>query len=400
MCGFPELGDEGGMGLGLTVSRSVFSPEFFDNPIKCAEAVWEASGQFLAANGAVMRTAPIAIATLDDRAASSQVAAQLARVTHADPRAVGSAVAVTIACREVLLRGLAGAGKPVSISETAHADSGTISAGETSSDAPAAPGESKRASVTVPIELDELVQLALEAAKPYCEQVGYMGRGAGEDEEEEEKEAGDEGSTKAKVEESPVAGGDAASSGEGSGAGAGESAGAGAGTSTPARKSKRKGCYDPSTAFKELQDHLLAPTLSHLKLDESKTMGFTYKTAAAGFAAIRQHGPDFRRCICAITGEAGDADTNCAVAGALLGAAIGYKGLPADWLEAMPHREWLEYQVECFLAAVRPELGVRPSDEKVASMTEASRMAQEAVARNKTEGEDAEDRSTGGCRPA
>ena len=42
----------------------------------------------------------------------------------------------------------------------------------------------------------------------------------------------------------------------------------------------------------------------------------------------------------------GDADTNCAVAGSLLGAYLGVEALPAQWLNGLARREWLERKVE------------------------------------------------------
>lgn len=37
----------------------------------------------------------------------------------------------------------------------------------------------------------------------------------------------------------------------------------------------------------------------------------------------------------------GDGDTNCAVAGSLLGALIGYSNLPSGWLQDLKHHDWL-----------------------------------------------------------
>ena len=42
----------------------------------------------------------------------------------------------------------------------------------------------------------------------------------------------------------------------------------------------------------------------------------------------------------------GDADTNCAVAGSLLGAYLGVEALPAQWIDGLAHRQWLERKVE------------------------------------------------------
>ena len=47
---------------------------------------------------------------------------------------------------------------------------------------------------------------------------------------------------------------------------------------------------------------------------------YTFKTLGAGFWALQQN--DFRKALTQITFEAGDADTNGAVAGALLGAKL------------------------------------------------------------------------------
>ena len=40
--------------------------------------------------------------------------------------------------------------------------------------------------------------------------------------------------------------------------------------------------------------------------------------------------------------QAGDADTNGAVAGALLGCKIGFRHLPKTWLKGLKHKDWLD----------------------------------------------------------
>jgi len=47
--------------------------------------------------------------------------------------------------------------------------------------------------------------------------------------------------------------------------------------------------------------------------------------------------------------EAGDADTNGAVAGALLGCKIGYDALPKDWIGGLREKDWLEVKVDRLL---------------------------------------------------
>jgi hypothetical protein len=43
---------------------------------------------------------------------------------------------------------------------------------------------------------------------------------------------------------------------------------------------------------------------------------------------------------------AGDADTNAAVAGALMGCYVGYSALPSEYLHKMPHFDWLMAKVD------------------------------------------------------
>jgi ADP-ribosylglycohydrolase len=67
----------------------------------------------------------------------------------------------------------------------------------------------------------------------------------------------------------------------------------------------------------ELEKYMKQPTLELLQLDEGSKIGYTYKTMGAGFHAFL-YGKDFS-VIETLTMEGGDADTNCAVGGALLG---------------------------------------------------------------------------------
>lgn len=57
----------------------------------------------------------------------------------------------------------------------------------------------------------------------------------------------------------------------------------------------------------------------------------------------------FEKIIKTIALEGGDSDTNCAVAGAILGASIGYSQLPEHWLKKLPHRAWLMNKIEKFI---------------------------------------------------
>jgi ADP-ribosylglycohydrolase len=62
---------------------------------------------------------------------------------------------------------------------------------------------------------------------------------------------------------------------------------------------------------------------------ETNKIGFTLKAMGAGFWALK-HAVSYRDGILQVIHEGGDADTNAAVAGALLGARYGLKGIPNE----------------------------------------------------------------------
>ncbi|XP_033106592.1 uncharacterized protein LOC117108617 isoform X2 [Anneissia japonica] len=110
------------------------------------------------------------------------------------------------------------------------------------------------------------------------------------------------------------------------------------------------GNEDPD-AIAELRRHMFANSLDELNLAEVGKIGYTYKCLGAGFWAFRQD--NFRDAIEAITMEAGDADTNGAVAGALLGCKLGAAALPASWRDQLKHKTWLDKQIRNFVTACK-----------------------------------------------
>lgn len=79
----------------------------------------------------------------------------------------------------------------------------------------------------------------------------------------------------------------------------------------------------------------------------TEPVGFVYKSFAAAVWALQQD--DFETAITAIAREGGDADTNCAIAGALLGCRLGYSQLPHHWLAGLKHQEWFEQKVQTLI---------------------------------------------------
>ena len=87
------------------------------------------------------------------------------------------------------------------------------------------------------------------------------------------------------------------------------------------------------------------PDLGKLHLDDRGTKGYTLRTLAAGLWAYN-FGTDFRTALQAIIAEGGDTDTNGAVAGALMGARMGYRALPETWVTGLMNKELLEERIE------------------------------------------------------
>ncbi|HAJ63380.1 MAG TPA: ADP-ribosylglycohydrolase family protein [Cyanobacteria bacterium UBA11369] len=107
--------------------------------------------------------------------------------------------------------------------------------------------------------------------------------------------------------------------------------------------------YHPSML--EYFDKATTLCLKALDLDEGLNpgeiggTGYTLKTMAAGFWALNR-AESYEDGILQIIHEGGDADTNAAVAGALLGARFGYKNIPQQWVKELVYEQELNSRVE------------------------------------------------------
>lgn len=120
--------------------------------------------------------------------------------------------------------------------------------------------------------------------------------------------------------------------------------------------------HDPT--FKSREEELshwietaFTKNIDQLGLDEMVKIGFVLKCLGCSIYALQvinyavnnKRRPDFKKFITLLASEGGDADTNCAVAGAMLGAYVGYLKLPQEWIRALPNREWLDKIIIEFL---------------------------------------------------
>jgi ADP-ribosylglycohydrolase len=85
-------------------------------------------------------------------------------------------------------------------------------------------------------------------------------------------------------------------------------------------------------------------TLDDLRLDDERTIGYTYKCLASGFYGLRST-RSFAETLNDLIRHGGDADTNGAVCGTMFGARYGYSALPSEWLRAMPYKKWLDQKI-------------------------------------------------------
>lgn len=83
-------------GIGQTVLKVVKLPQFTEYPHKAAEIVWKMSGKRNASNGAIMRTSIIGAWNFELPETVALNAESVCKVTHADPRCIGSCVVLSL----------------------------------------------------------------------------------------------------------------------------------------------------------------------------------------------------------------------------------------------------------------------------------------------------------------
>ena len=94
--------------------------------------------------------------------------------------------------------------------------------------------------------------------------------------------------------------------------------------------------------------------LSDLKLEGPEGIGYTLRTFAAALWAYF-HAPDFKTGLLAIVNEGGDADTNAAIACAILGAKFGYSSIPPYYVENLQNRAMYHQKITSFINKVIDE---------------------------------------------
>lgn len=78
-----------------------------------------------------------------------------------------------------------------------------------------------------------------------------------------------------------------------------------------------------------------------LDLQEDHSVGYTLKTLAAGLWAY-WHAETFKDGLLAVVNAGGDADTNAAVACAILGSKFGFNAIPSEYVDGLIYKEQLD----------------------------------------------------------
>lgn len=133
----------------------------------------------------------------------------------------------------------------------------------------------------------------------------------------------------------------------------------------------------------EFERHVYAKTLEEIRLDDELQMGYVYKCLGSAVLLLRRaiqqvssapvavgmvaKAQLFEKLIIQLIMEGGDADTNGAAAGALLGAFLGYANLPSHWKLGLAHNDWLMAKTERLTIAVGVEKGTLSSEKDEAA---------------------------------
>lgn len=90
------------MGIGHTVYKVVSLPQFTLYPHKAAELIWKLSKKNNASNGAIMRSSILGTYQFWDYEKVANNTEKIAKVTHWDPRCIGSCVVLTLLIATIL----------------------------------------------------------------------------------------------------------------------------------------------------------------------------------------------------------------------------------------------------------------------------------------------------------
>ncbi|XP_037047819.1 uncharacterized protein LOC119082395 [Bradysia coprophila] len=337
--GFPELDNKTCCGVGFTVGCVIGHTQFETNPHKAALDIWQANDRNLAANGAVMRTSVLGISLFHDESHVVRNAANCAKVTHADPRCIFSAVVVSVLISR-MLRMEIGSTRKYNIPDSEKEKLLKLINSDATENYDEPTGTALK-SILSPksVQKDKSRNILQSLWSPIARKFV-------------KKPAMGSFSLPSHRPIDPLR------------------------IQTPAVCSNDPDRFSTTlcgqndllmrmieevvsdysflidkqqTQWNADVERMCPPKNLHdLQLDERRSIGYTLKCVGSALFCFSRNKADdmksgdfFIRIITDLTLEAGDADTNAAVAGALLGCRLGFKGLPSQWLNGLRHRKFL-----------------------------------------------------------
>ena len=219
--------------IGVTVNNVVFHPNFLQDPYMCSKEVWVESGRDSAANGAIMRTSILGAFEFWNYKEVISNTKKIAKVTHWDPRCIGSCVITTL-----LIANLINNDRMLSLREL------------------------------------------IEIGDKYDNRIIYY------------------------------------------------------------------------------IEHSTHNNISNLYLDEEGIIGYTLLALSAGLWAYI-HAKDFESGLISVINEGGDADTNGAIAGSILGAKFGYDSIPKHLIDGLKHKKQLEKKFNEFAEVIKQTKSIK-----------------------------------------
>lgn len=145
----------------------------------------------------------------------------------------------------------------------------------------------------------------------------------------------------------------------------------------------KKDMIESRLNYEEFQRHVYARSFEELQLDDQEAMGNVYKCLASAILTLRKamrnlesttvvglpidaHAQKlFEQLMTELVMEGGDADTNGAAAGALLGAYVGYSNLHIYWKGGLAHHDWLAKKIARLATATGIVIGeLKPENDE------------------------------------
>ncbi|CAG8454040.1 10939_t:CDS:2 [Diversispora eburnea] len=333
--GFPELDNKPPCGIGLTVGSVLNHPQFLKKPHKSAWDIWIQYDRNMAANGALMRTSILGVPFFWDEKQVIKQTLQATKVTHADPRCGLSSIILT----SLISRLIKGNVQDIPTDLTEEDKKEILNCNKmskmiekvkhlnhSSSKSPSINElwlkRRKRSSqlnkprepAIIPdplppgIELFGVDPVMLALIKSLVDRYKFIILNIPDTSQEK-----------------------------------------------PSSKKNKK--IDSSRLQTDLSEEALKKycfpeSLASLELDEPSSIGYVYKCLGSALYCVTRNlnkveneSVAFKKIITELALEAGDADTNATVAGALLGTRIGYNKLPKEWVEGLKYKTFLDEKI-------------------------------------------------------